>query len=209
MTRTPSIRRLRNRMMAVAAHFARSDQRHWAEVLNGLATRLDTEPGSVARAVLALFEGPGAWNVTPTDGAWALDSIVLTTDGVAKDRPGVTWEEVLDYPRQRHRMYQAAMDLWLRTGDHNSLPRGEGEPVKLVDYGWGCQIWARGGAYFMRYDRGGHQAAWREDAISEDEARWGILGGKHFTFLILAVTNRLRTAGVDAWTGSPTPLPEP
>ncbi len=163
----------------------------------------------MARAVLALFEGPGAWSVRPTEGDWALDSIALTTDGVAKDRPGITWEEVLDYPRQRHRMYQAAVDLWLDAGDHAALPQGEDGPVKLVDYGWGCQIWARRGVYFMRYDRGGHQSAWREDTISEREARWGLLGGKHFSFLILALTNRLRAAGLDAWQGSPTPLPEP
>ncbi len=38
--RPPSTRRLRNRMAAVASHLARSDQRHWAGELDGLATRL-------------------------------------------------------------------------------------------------------------------------------------------------------------------------
>ncbi|MFC0406900.1 hypothetical protein [Roseomonas elaeocarpi] len=200
---------LRQAMDAVAAMVARSDQRHWAAVLEGLARRLEREPAAVARAVLALFEGPGAWNRVVTEGDWALDSIVLTTDGVARDRPGVSWEEVLAYPRLRHAMYRAALALWLARGEHAPLPRGEGAPEKLADYGWGCEIWARGGRFHARYDRGGHQAAWRVDEISEDEARQGLLGGKHFSFLLIAIEARLKASGIDPYEGSPHPLPAP
>ena len=165
------IPRLCDNIGATAAHIAASDQRHWAKVLADLAARLDAEPGAAARAVLALFEGPGAWNLAVTEGNWALDSFSLRTNGVAMGRPGVSWAQVLDYPRQRHAMYRAAVDLWLECGEHAPLPRGMGRLTKLVDYGWGCQIWAREDAFFARYDRGGHRAAWREDAVSEGEAR--------------------------------------
>lgn len=198
-------------MATVAAYLARSDQRHWAGVLDALRARLDAEPAAAARAVLALFEGPGAWNRVVTDGDWALDTIALSTDGVSYYRErGVTFEEVLAYPRERHAMYRAALELWLASDPHPApLPRGEAGPVKLADYGWGCQIWACDGGFFARYDRGSHASRWREDAISEDEARHGLLGVKHFSYLLFRLEERLKAAGLDPYAGSYQPLPEP
>jgi hypothetical protein len=205
----PSMMRLRDHMAAVAAHLSRSDQRRWAVLLENLAARLDAEPSSTARAVLALFEGPNAGDRAPTEGDWALHTIVLTTGGMAFDRPGVTWEDATDYADQVHAMYLAAVALWLACGDHPPLSWGDGEPVKLADYGFGEQIWERSGQFFARYEFGGHQLAWREDVISPDEARWGLLGARHFTFLVKAVLARLSAAGTSVWPGNHEPLPEP
>jgi hypothetical protein len=205
----PSMLPLRDHMRAVAAHLARSDQRHWAVLLQDLAAGLDADPGPTARAVLALFEGPGAGDRAPTQGDWALHTIVLTTGGSAFDRPGVTWEDAMDYAEQVHAMYLAAVTVWLACGNPPPLSSGGGEPVKLADYGFGEQIWGRDGQFFARYEFGGRILAWREDVISPDEARWGLLGARHFTFMAKAVLARLSAAGIDAWPGNHEPLPEP
>lgn len=211
MSSSLATRPLRDAMAAVVIHLARSDQWHWAEVLEALSARLEAEPAAAARAVLALFEGPGAWNRVVTDGDWALDTIALSTNSVSYYRErSVTWEEVRAYPRERHAMYRAALDLWLANEPRPvPLPRGEAGPVKLTDYGWGCQIWVRDGGFFARYDRGGHASRWREDAISEDEARHGLLGVKHFSYLLFRLEKRLKAAGLDPYAGSYEPLPEP
>lgn len=79
----------------------------------------------------------------------------------------------------------------------------------LVSYGGGSEIWHHQGQYLARYDCGSHISHWRDDAISWAEAQHGLLGPKHFSFMVSALQERLKSAGIDAYTGSHVPLPEP
>lgn len=201
--------RLRDEIAVVAAYLAGSDQRRWADMLRHLAARLDASPAATARAVLAMFEGPRSQTAGVTEGDWALDSISLTTDGIAMDRPGVSWSDVMDYHQRVREMYLAAVALWLASAQHEPLASALVGPLKLADYGFGCEIWMRDAACLIRYEFGGHQLAWREDVISEDEARWGMLGITHFNQLAIATLARVQAAGINPWPGNSKPLPAP
>ncbi|RYX93644.1 MAG: hypothetical protein EOO28_17795 [Comamonadaceae bacterium] len=198
---------LRERMAAVTSHLSKSDQNHWAARLQELAMGLNAEPALVARAVLAMFEGPTSLDAGVTCGDWALDSISLTTNGIAMDRPNVSWQDVMDYPRQVREMYLAAMALWLSSNEHEPMHHGTTGSVTLSNYGFGNEIGVCDGKFYARYEFGGHQLAWREDDISQDEARWGMMGQKHFNHLVILILSRIQAAGVNPWPGSPNPLP--
>lgn len=198
---------LRATMATVSAAFARSDQRHWATRLDSLGLWLGAAPASTARAVLALYEGPHAAHRTVLEGDYAIDGIALTYEGAAVAATEPAWQAVLDFSRQRYAMYREALALWLAF--QPAPPAPPGAPAMLASYGGGCEIWHHEGHYLARYDCGAHVSRWRDDALSPAEALHGLLGAKHFTFMVIALQARLKAAGIDPYTGSHTPLPEP
>jgi len=61
----------------------------------------------------------------------------------------------------------------------------------------GLEIVSRDGLYFVRYDAGAHNVAWREDEISELEVA-SIRSGKAAEYeAIVALQRRLETAGIN------------
>lgn len=67
----------------------------------------------------------------------------------------------------------------------------------------GLELVRRGGHYFVRYDAGAHQTAWREDEISEQDAM-SIGAGRAGEYeVIIRLQRRL---GLDANTSNWVPL---
>ena len=61
----------------------------------------------------------------------------------------------------------------------------------------GLEIIERNSSYFVRYDAGAHQEAWREDKISEEEALKIQKGHKEENETLFALQKRLEKNGVN------------
>ena len=61
----------------------------------------------------------------------------------------------------------------------------------------GLEVVRRDGRYFVRYDAGSHQQAWREDELSEQEFERLASGREGERQVILGLQERLSTAGID------------
>jgi hypothetical protein len=68
---------------------------------------------------------------------------------------------------------------------------------ELIYEGDGVVVIKNGSKYYVRYDSGTHQIAIREDEISEDEAKWIMVGSIEATQVLFALQNRLMAAGTD------------
>ncbi|NVM74787.1 hypothetical protein FHW83_000547 [Duganella sp. SG902] len=61
----------------------------------------------------------------------------------------------------------------------------------------GLEVVERQGRFFVRYDAGSHQTAWREDQISNDELVLLKQGGAAEATAIIGLQRRIRVAGED------------
>jgi len=69
------------------------------------------------------------------------------------------------------------------------------------------EVVERSGRYFVRYDAGAHQIAWREDEISFSDLALIESGPEGASRVILALQKRLVTAGVDPYRSNWSPKP--
>lgn len=63
----------------------------------------------------------------------------------------------------------------------------------------GLELIERNSNYYVRYDAGAHQEAWREDELSKEEAHKIQKGKKHETEVLFAVQSRLEKDGVNPY----------
>jgi hypothetical protein len=63
----------------------------------------------------------------------------------------------------------------------------------------GLEVVSRQGRYFVRYDAGAHQVAWREDVITQDEFASLSSSSENERSVILALQERLSGAGIDPY----------
>lgn len=61
------------------------------------------------------------------------------------------------------------------------------------------EVTERSGRYFVRYDAGAHQIAWREDEITDAELALVESGPEGVSRALLALQQRLAAAGVDPY----------
>lgn len=185
---------------ALRRTLARTDQAGWADRLAPIESAVGINPERAARAALRLFEPPDN-----------LDDLVLSYAGrvhvVDDDR---LWRWNREFAEARSALYQAALPWWLEVRTVSQLPVADGAPAqKLLDYGYGSEVWRVGDRYLARRDVGGLQTLWREDEIYAAEAEQAGLGVTHFNRMCLTLALRLQAGGVDSYRGSPTPLADP
>ncbi|ATQ42864.1 hypothetical protein [Caulobacter mirabilis] len=63
----------------------------------------------------------------------------------------------------------------------------------------GVTLTERSGRFFIRYDAGGHQVAWREDEITAQDARRAMSGPREAEDVLLALQRRLMAEGLDPY----------
>ncbi|MBF0197350.1 MAG: hypothetical protein HQL32_06550 [Planctomycetes bacterium] len=61
----------------------------------------------------------------------------------------------------------------------------------------GLELVERGTKYFVRYDAGAHQVAWREDELSSEEAKKLQLGKPEEYEVIIALQARIEATGLN------------
>ena len=71
----------------------------------------------------------------------------------------------------------------------------------------GLEVIERAGRYFVRYDAGAHQVAWREDEISAADLALVASGREGATQMLFALQRRLETSGVDPYRSNWSPWP--
>jgi hypothetical protein len=71
--------------------------------------------------------------------------------------------------------------------------------------GHGIELVERNGKYFVHYDAGAHQIAWREDELSAAEAKRLLSGASGQEQVMFGLQRRLLAAGVDPYVANWTP----
>ena len=64
----------------------------------------------------------------------------------------------------------------------------------------GLEVVLRGARYYVRYDAGAHQAAWREDELTESEFELLRMGRENEHAVMMALQRRIAASGGDPYT---------